>query len=277
MADKVETVNMIVLKRIVSLTLALSFLVMSVTGVMLFIVPKGKMAYWANWQMFGLTKTQYGDIHITSMFLFLVVTIWHIYYNWTPLLNYLRDSARKVTFFKKELLIALSLNIAFVAGTLVGVQPFQSVLDINANIKAYWEREYGSPPYGHAEESSLASFSRRIGVDIETAMKLLKEKNIAVDSKEQTLLDISKQNSITPKIIFDIIRTKQTSDNGDKIDFLGRRTLGELAGMNKINLKKSIDFLEKKGFKAASDTRMKEAATALDITPYQLYEKLKTL
>ncbi|WP_373035656.1 DUF4405 domain-containing protein [Sulfurimonas sp.] len=268
---------MIVVKRIISLTLALSFLVMSVTGLMLFIVPKGKVAYWANWQMFGLTKTQYGDIHITSMFLFLTVTVWHIYYNWKPLLNYLRDNAKRITFFKKELLIALSLNATFVAGTLVGVQPFQSVLDINADIKAYWEREYGSPPYGHAEESSLASFSRRIGVDIETAIRLLKEKNIAVDSKEQTLLDISKQNNITPKIIFDIIRAKQTSDNDDKIDFLGRRTLGELAGMNKINLKKSIDFLEKKGVKAASDTRMKKAATALDITPYQLYEKLKTL
>ena len=175
------------------------------------------------------------------------------------------------------MLIALSLNAAFVTGTLIGVQPFQSVLDINANIKAYWEREYGSPPYGHAEESSLVSFSRRIDVDIETAIRLLKEKNITIDSKEQTLLDISKQNSITPKIIFDSIKTRQSSNSDDKIDFLGRRTLDELADMSKINLKKSIDFLEKNGLKATSDTKMKEAATALDMTPYQLYEKLKML
>ena len=82
----------------------------------------------------------------------------------------------------KELLIALTLNILFVVGTLMGVQPFQSVLDLNDNIKSYWEKEYGSPPYGHAEESSLKSFSKRIGVDAQKAMELLKEKSIKVES-----------------------------------------------------------------------------------------------
>lgn len=267
----------IVMKKIISLTLAFSFLVMSVTGLMLYIVPKGKIAYWANWQMFGLTKTQYGDIHITSMILFLVVTTWHIYYNWKPLISYIKDNTKKITIFKKELLIALGLNILFVAGTLGGIQPFQSVLDLNDNIKSYWEREYGSPPYGHAEESSLQSFSKRIGVDAQKALELLKANNINVESSKQTLLDISKQNGIASKVIYDIIKPKQSSKSDDKVDFLGRRTLDELAGMNKISLEKSIKFLEKKGVKASADTRMKEAATELEITPYQLYEKLRTL
>jgi hypothetical protein len=226
--------------------------------------------------MFGLTKTQYGDIHITSMILFLVVTIWHIYYNWKPLVSYMRDSAKKITLFKKELLIALGLNILFVAGTLSGIQPFQSVLDLNDDIKSYWEKEYGSPPYGHAEESSLKSFSKRIGADTDNAVKLLKDSNIKVDSIEQTLLEISKENGIASKVIYDIIRPKQNS-NDEKIDFLGRRTLDELASLNKISLEKSIEFLEKQGFKASSDTKMKEAAEALGVTPYKLYEKLKTL
>ena len=43
----------IVMKKIISLTLAFSFLVMSITGIMLYIVPKGKVAYWANWEMFN--------------------------------------------------------------------------------------------------------------------------------------------------------------------------------------------------------------------------------
>ncbi|MEA2090795.1 MAG: DUF4405 domain-containing protein [Campylobacterota bacterium] len=197
------------MKKIISLTLALSFLIMSVTGVILYIVPKGKVAYWADWHIFGLTKTQYGDLHITSMFLFLVVTIWHIYYNWKPLVNYLKDSRKKVSFFKKEFLIALLLNTIFVAGTLIGMQPFQLVLDVNEDIKSYWEKEYGSPPYGHAEESSLNSFSRRMGIDAKKAMILLKEKNIKVDAQSQTLLEISKQNGISPKNIFDTIKPEE--------------------------------------------------------------------
>jgi len=266
----------IVIKKIISLTLSFSFLIMSITGVMLYIVPKGKVAYWADWQIFGLSKTQYGDIHITSMFLFLVVTIWHIYYNWKPLINYLRDSTKKVTLFKKEFLIALTLNTAFVVGTLIGVQPFQFALDINDDIKSYWEKEYGSPPYGHAEESSLSSFSRYMGVDVKKVIVLLKEKNIKVESSTQTLLEISKNNGVSPKVLSDIIKPKQgVATKG--ISSLGRKTLDELSKMDKINLGKSLLFLEKKGFKATGQTRMREIANVLGVTPYEVFDKLKTL
>ena len=273
----------IVMKKIISLTLAFSFLVMSITGIMLYIVPKGKIAYWANWEMFGLTKTQYGDMHITSMILFLVVTIWHIYYNWKPLMNYLKNSTKQITLFKKELLIALALNFLFVGGTLMGIQPFQGVLDINDDIKAYWQKQYGSPPYGHAEESSLQSFSQRIGVNIQKALELLKDKGIVVENKSQTLLQIAQQNGISPKDIHYAIKPKggkittgkATADTG--ISFLGRRTLQELADMDKVNLKKSLLFLQKEGFNATPQSRMREAANALGITPYELFDKLKTL
>ena len=239
--------NEIIIRKVISLTLALSFLVMSVTGIMLYIVPKGKVAYWANWQMLGLTKTQWGDIHITSMILFLIVTIWHIYYNWKPLLNYLRDSAKKITLFKKEFLIALILNTVFVVGTLVGIQPFTFVLDINSDIKTYWEKEYGSPPYGHAEESSLNSFSRRIGVNVQKAMILLGEKNIKVDSPNQTLLQISQENGVAPQVIYQTIKPKRSATD-TKINFLGRKTLSELSNMHKINLEKISAFFEKQRF-----------------------------
>ena len=264
----------IVIKKIISLTLAFSFLIMSVTGIILYIVPKGKVAYWANWQIFGLTKTQYGDIHITSMFLFLVVTIWHIYYNWKPLVNYLRDSTQKVTLFKKELLIAFVLNIIFVVGTLVGVQPFQFALDIKEDIKTYWEKQYGSPPYGHAEESSLKSFSKRMGIDVKEAMKLLSENSIKVSTQSQTLLQISQENAVSSKVIYDIIKPKRSAAD-EKITFMGRRTLGELSKMNKINLEKSLLYLENRGYKATPESRMREIANTLDETPYEIFDKLK--
>ena len=272
----------IVMKKIISLTLAFSFLVMSITGMMLYIVPKGKVAYWANWEMFGLTKSQYGGIHITSMILFLVVTIWHIYYNWKPLMSYLKNSTKQITLFKKELLIALALNFLFVGGTLMGIQPFQSVLDINEGIKTYWEEQYGSPPYGHAEESSLQSFSRRIGVNVQEATVLLKAKGIVVENKSQTLLQIAQKNNISPKVIYDTIKPKGGKVAGEttadaKVSFLGRRTLKELAGMHKINLEKSLLFLQEKGFDATPQSQMREAANALGITPYELFDKLKTL
>ena len=58
---------------------------------------------------------------------------------------------------------------------------------------------------------------------------------------------------------------------------MGRRTLQELTDMDKINLEKSLLFLEKKGFDATPQSRMREAADALGITPYELFDKLKIL
>jgi hypothetical protein len=250
---------------------------MSLTGIMLYIVPKGKIAYWANWKMFGLTKTQYADIHITMMMLFLVVTIWHIYYNWKPLISYIKNETKQITFLKKELLIAVALNVIFVAGTLTGLQPFKTVLDINEDIKNYWEKEYGSPPFGHAEEASLQSFSQRMGINVESAMAQLKEQNIAVESKSQLLLDIAEKNGVPPKVISDIIKPKKQQNSGtNEITSLGRRTLQELSDMNVINLKATIKLLNEKGFEGTPQSRMKDAANAMNMTPYELFEILKT-
>ncbi len=161
--------------------------------------------------------------------------------------------------------------------------PFQGVLDINDDIKAYWQKQYGSPPYGHAEESSLQSFSQRIGVNIQKAIELLKDKGIVVENKSQTLLQIAQQNSISPEDIHYAIKPKGGKITAGKamadtgISFLGHRTLHELADMDKINLKKSLLFLQKEGFDATPQSRMREAANALGITPYELFDKLTTL
>lgn len=263
-----------VVKKTVSLTLGLSFLVMSVTGLMLFIVPKGKVAYWADWKMFGLTKEQYGDLHTTSMVLFLVITVWHIYYNWSPLIGYIKNSAKQITLFKREFVIAFLVNLSFVAGTLLALPPFQTVVDFGSDIKAYWEKTYGSPPYGHAEESSLQEFSQRIGQSAQKSVALLKGKGITVEKKSDSLKQIARDNSVSPQDIYNVIRPA-SSGSGKEVTFLGRRTLGELAGMQKIDLEKSIKYLHEKGFDATEESRMREAANTLGQTPYELFENLK--
>jgi hypothetical protein len=266
------------IRKTVSLTLGLSFLVMTVTGLVLFIVPKGKVAYWSDWLFMGLTKEQWGDLHITSMLLLVVTAVWHIYYNWTPLVSYLKNSAKKITFLKKEFVVAAVLNVAFVLGTLYAVPPFQSLLDLNTGIKDYWEETYGSPPYGHAEESSLKAFSRHIGVQEDEALKRLKAEGIQVNSSADSLKTIGRNNGIAPQRIYEVIKPsgdKVKRGNAEGITFLGRRTLHELSEMNKIDLDKSLAYLKKKGLNATQEMRMREVADHFELTPYEMYERLK--
>ena len=76
-------------KPFISILTLLGFLTMSITGLVLILVPQGRIAYWTDWHFLGLTKTQWGDIHITTSLLFLVAGIYHTYYNWRSLVNYI--------------------------------------------------------------------------------------------------------------------------------------------------------------------------------------------
>ncbi len=56
-----------------------SIIVMTYTGIMLFIAPPGRVANWANWKLFALSKEDYAQIHSTFMVLFIVMTLLHIF------------------------------------------------------------------------------------------------------------------------------------------------------------------------------------------------------
>jgi hypothetical protein len=263
------------IKKAVSLTLALSFVVMSYTGILLFFTPKGKIANWTDWSLLGLTKTQYTDLHITSMFLFLAAGIWHIYFNWKPLMSYLKTRTRHVTGLKKELLLALVLNAFFVGGTLSHLPPMQSIVDINSRIKAYWETVQGAPPFGHAEEATVASLASVVGIDTDTAMKRLRSGGIRVESTDQTLQQIAQRNGLSAKRVYEAMAPGQKRHETAPVSNLGRRTLEALAAMGYFDADRAVAYLKARGFDASPQTRMRDAATALGTTPYALFDALR--
>ena len=263
------------MKKITSLTLGFSFLIMSYTGVILFIVPHGRVAYWSNWHLFGLSKGQYGDLHTTSMVLFLLFASLHIYYNWKPIVSYLKDKSKKVSFTKKEFLIALVINLTFVAGTLFSIPPFSSFLTMEEKIKDNWTKQYGEPPYGHAEETKLNVFCKKMGIDLSYAKETLEKNSIKFKEKD-SLKTIAINNSLAPNDIYKLIKakTKATSSNGiDGISKLGRKTLQDLSNMKKIDLVRAIKILKAKGLSdITQQSRVKDIADELEIMPMDVYK-----
>ena len=63
------------IRRITSLTASVAFLLMLLTSIILYIVPQGRVAYWADWRLWGLTKTDWGNIHINMGLLFLIALL----------------------------------------------------------------------------------------------------------------------------------------------------------------------------------------------------------
>ncbi|ARU47538.1 DUF4405 domain-containing protein [Sulfurospirillum diekertiae] len=265
------------LRRFTSLCIGFSFLIMSYTGIILFLSPKGRVANWTNWQLLGLDKTHYTHLHVTFMVLFLVGMLFHIYLNWNALINYLMNKSREFSLFTKEFLLALGVNLLFLLGTLYYWVPFEQFLDFQDEIKASWERKVDQAPYGHAELSTLEEFSMRTNSSISAIISQLNTHKIQGVDRSKTIAEIAKENGKSPAQIFDIINTKSQSKNSTSGGGYGKLTLKEASTQQTFELEKALHIIHEKGFNATENSTMKECAEALHVKPIELLELLKTI
>jgi magnesium-transporting ATPase (P-type) len=193
------------LKKITSLVMLLATLMLTYTGVMLFIAPQGKIAYWANWEFLGLNKGEYTSLHNTYFVLFLVAFVLHVYYNFKPIKNYLSNEAKELVVATKEMIVATIFTVVFIVGTLMTVPPFTTFLSLGNDAKEYWTEVYGEPPYNHAELSSLKVFIKKTGLDETKAVQALKDSNIVFSGLDEKLVDVAKNNKKSPNDIYEIM------------------------------------------------------------------------
>lgn len=187
-------------RKIVSLTLLLSFILIIASSLALYVVPEGRVAYWSQWEMFGLSKEQWGALHIAGGFLFLLCGIWHLFLNLRPTLAYLSGKG-KGSFL--PLAVSLALCGTVYAGTLYGWQPMQGIMDLNSSIKRQQERAHGAPPYGHAELSTLQSFCGFMRFDVEKVVAGLREQGFKGEVKGRAVLaDIAAANDMPPSELY---------------------------------------------------------------------------
>ncbi|MGD9949216.1 MAG: DUF4405 domain-containing protein [Desulfobulbus sp.] len=265
-------------RKITSLTLLLSFAVLILTSLVLYVVPEGRVAYWSDWRWVGLSKTQWGDIHTNSGFLFLAAGSLHLVYNWKPIVNYLQNRAKQVRLLAPGMVIALLINVVVVAGTLYKLPPFQSILDFGHSFKEAAAIKYGEPPYGHAELSPLQLFAKRTGLELETMLAHLRKAGIQVTGPEQTILAIAKTNDLTPKAVYDAMQVNPTIQGqtpplpDQPIAGMGRKGLGELCRQYGLDQRQVLAALAAKGIKADPQQSLKEIAAAHDTDPHSLYE-----
>jgi hypothetical protein len=271
------------MRKITSLTATLSFVLMMTTSIILYIVPQGRVAYWADWRLWGLTKTQWGDVHINVGLLFLLALCLHIYYNWKPLMAYLKDRARQMKVFTPAFNVALAVCFITAAGTLIPVPPFSWVLDFNTALKDAGAEKYGEPPYGHAELSSLNTFAKKMGIDAVAARQDLEAAGYQVAGGDQTLQAIAATNATTPKALYEIMKGPAGSTSR-KIGLpetappgTGRLTLAALCTAYGLDSQALITALEKKNITALETDSLRDIAQRHNTGPTDLYDTIRTL
>jgi len=268
------------IRKATSLTVLLTFVLLVLTSVILYIVPHGRVAYWADWHLWGLTKTQWGNIHINLGLLLLLGISLHIYYNWKVIVSYFKDKAKRLKVFTKEFSIALVLTMVFVMGTCLEIPPFIWVVEISESIKDSAAEKYGEPPYGHAELSSLKTLTSRMGFDLAKSVDGLRAAGVKFESEEQTIQEIAKQNKMSPQQVFLAMKPLNTVGENKKLPLspppgLGRRSLADICQEYNLNIPTILRSLTDKNIKAEAEMTIKNIAEQNSISPIDVYEVIK--
>lgn len=126
-------------RGLATFTLVLGILVEIVSGVVLYITPLGRTANWTNWTLMGLDKHEWAAIHTVFGYLLLVIIGMHLYFNWRVIAHFFWSKLHHSFNLKREFVIASAIILIVFAGTLWGLPPFSSIMDLGRSAKLSWE------------------------------------------------------------------------------------------------------------------------------------------
>ena len=273
------------MRKITSMTMLVSLVLLILNSIILYVVPEGRVAYWADWRFWGLTKTEWGDQHVTVGFLFLAAGLLHIYYNWAAIKSYLKNRLKEIKIFTMPFNAGLAVTALVAVMTYFHVPPVNLILDLGAHFKEAGAEKYGEPPYGHAELSSLKMFAQKEGIDLDKAMALLQEKGLKVQGPEQTLLAISQENRLTPQQVYMVIkpasRVAETVTGAapafpdEPKPGFGRKTLEEVCAELQLDYAQVASGLMAKGLTVEAGKTVHEIAEASGKEPMEIFEAMR--
>jgi hypothetical protein len=271
-------------RGLTSLVVVSSFLIMTVTGIILYFAPHGRVAYWIIWKFIGLTKTDWGNIHIISSIVFAIAGAFHIYFNWKAIMNYFSGKIAATLKYRKELAVTTVLSVFIIVGSIYLLPPFNYVIDFSEYLKSVWvkSREY-EPPFGHAEEVSLKIFSKKMDINISKAEKELKAKGIIVNSVDEKLKDIAVNNNITPMDLYVLIKKYEKKIAAENVIFtpelvdvkfagtgIGQKALSWLIEDTGVNPDLAKQRLLKNNVQASDDETLKQIASRYEVEPIEV-------
>jgi hypothetical protein len=266
------------LRKTTSLVAFLAFILTALTSIILYIAPQGRVAYWSDWMLFGLDKTQWGNLHVNLGFLFLLALTLHAFYNWKAILAYC-SKARRLVVVTPASLAAGGVVLATALGTLALVPPFSSVLDLEAFFKDRASRIHGEPPFGHAELAPLTMVAPAVGMTPEALINALRQAGFAEAGPESTLLALARSRGVSPQRILARVQPAAPDADGSLPQTpppgTGTLSLDALCRRYGLPLEAITTALAGQGLAAKPDDTLKAIAEQNGKTPVAVYAVIR--
>lgn len=284
-------------RALTSVLITSAFLVLLVSGIILFAAPPGRVANWTNWALLGLRKSEWAGLHITFSALFLLAAILHLVFNWRPLVGYFRLRLGEAAGLRWEWAVALVLAIAVYAGTRANVAPFSSLIAYSESWRESWETPRQRAPIPHAELLTLQELADKAVVNMTIVSNRLDARGIKGFATNTVVRDLASQSGISAQQLFEIMTATSAASPSAKAPAAGektghnagrgrgaegggggpgRKTLAEYCADEGLDLQATLKRLEAKGIKAGTNVTLREIAVNNGYSrPYEILDIIK--
>ena len=192
-------------RSLTTFLLTFAALLMVVSSVVLFVLPHGRIAFWNDFRIWGLSKEQWEAIHVTGGILLLLSSIVHLYFNWKMLMTHI---ARQ----KLAMLLAFLATGVFFIGSAAEVPPFSTVMDLSESAKTSWKAE--PPPVPHYEYRTLREISEQENTPLDTIVQKLEQAGIKDVDADDSLKTNAFRNEMTPAKLYEVMGGKKRRKPG---------------------------------------------------------------
>ncbi len=261
-------------RAFVTLYVTLSFLLLAVSGIVLYLAPHGRVAYWTHWTLGGLGRESWQALHTVLALLFVLAGAVHLYFNWRVLWSYLRSRLATGVHLKREVTLALAATVAVAALTLSDLPPFSSLMELGERAKGSWSISGGEPPVPHAELLPLERLAATTQVPLDRLLADLEAAGFEGVSPRTTLAALAEASGRTPDEIWSRLQGSREVKDVPAGGGYGTQTVREVCAQLDVDLKLGLERLRARGIEADADSPMKTLARRHGKRPHDLVEIL---
>ena len=184
------------LRRFTSLALTLTSLLLAITGIILYVMPHGRIAYWNDFRIWGLGKDPWTSLHLILALLFIILATTHAVLNIKPLVRYLKSKVALLA-------VAVGTVLLFVVTAVVDAPPSSWLMSGSECAKTGWDEP--SPPMPHFEMQSLKAVAGYHGEDVEDLIDKLAKGGVDDARPEETIGEVAERTGKTPATLYEMM------------------------------------------------------------------------
>jgi hypothetical protein len=265
-------------KAFVSLLTTVIWIIISLTGIVLYFTPPGRIAHYVYWTFLGLSKEQWQTIHTIFSFSFVITAIFHLYFNWTVFWSYIKSKVVAGIKLKRELSWAVVLSAVLLVISIVDFPPASTVMNFGEAMKNSWGDTDAEPPVPHAERLTLKELSTMTQSNLNGMMKKLKDLGYTNIDSSTIIEQIAQLNNVTPqKMVTSIMPSGQKSSGThltQRFGF-GKKTVEQICNENNIKLSTVKDRLETFNIEFKDFEDIRTIADRTEFKPYDIVEIIR--